>query len=204
MTLASYTYNDLGQQTAKSVPDITSGNQTYAYNIRGWLTNLGSANTEVLKQTLYYQTGATTNRWNGNISHIDWSGMTGAGKTRTYNYTYDNANRLTTANYTATRETEWFTVNGMLYDPKGNITKLVRRNQMTASTYGEVDNLTYTYQTNSNRLSPSPNSHEHPNDESTRETALPLSLEIHQDVDDEAMHGRRRNKEKGNKRKSIR
>ncbi|MEX2511525.1 MAG: relaxase/mobilization nuclease domain-containing protein [Cyclobacteriaceae bacterium] len=31
-----------------------------------------------------------------------------------------------------------------------------------------------------------------------------LNLDIHQDVDDEALHGRRRNKEKGNKRKSIR
>jgi hypothetical protein len=51
---------------------------------------------------------------------------------------------------------------------------------------------------------PSSNSPAQSNDEFTRETALPLSLEIHQDVDDEAMHGRRRNKEKGNKRKSIR
>ncbi len=43
--------------------------------------------------------------------------------------------------------------------------------------------------------------------EPDRETANPLSninLDIHQDVDDEALHGRRRNKEKGNKRKSIR
>ncbi|MFO7824348.1 MAG: relaxase, partial [Cyclobacterium sp.] len=45
------------------------------------------------------------------------------------------------------------------------------------------------------------------NTESDRETANPLTninLDIHQDVDDEALHGRRRNKEKGNKRKSIR
>ncbi|WP_439484502.1 hypothetical protein, partial [Cyclobacterium plantarum] len=159
MTLASYTYNNIGQLITKTFPDITSGNQTYSYTIRGWLDNLGSANTEVFKQTLYYQSGATNNRWNGNISRIDWSGMTGAGKTRTYNYTYDNANRLTTANYSASGETNWFTVNGMLYDGNGNITKLVRRNQMTASTYGEVDNLTYTYQTNSNRLSQVADSH---------------------------------------------
>ncbi|WP_162416917.1 hypothetical protein [Cyclobacterium roseum] len=71
----------------------------------------------------------------------------------------DNANRLTTANYTASGETNWFTVNGMLIDGNGNLTKLVRRNQMTASTYGGVDNLTYTYQTNSNRLSQVLNSH---------------------------------------------
>jgi len=37
-----------------------------------------------------------------------------------------------------------------------------------------------------------------------REQESHLNLDIHQDVDDEALHGRRRNKEKGNKRKSIR
>jgi hypothetical protein len=40
-----------------------------------------------------------------------------------------------------------------------------------------------------------------------REAVVPLptfNLDIHQDVDDEAMHGRRRNKEKGNKKRSIR
>jgi hypothetical protein len=95
MTLASYTYNDLGQQTAKAFPVTTSGNQTYAYNIRGWLKTLGSAHTEVFKQPLYYESGTTANRWNGNISRINWSEMTGSGKLRTYNYTYQtNSNRL--------------------------------------------------------------------------------------------------------------
>lgn len=43
--------------------------------------------------------------------------------------------------------------------------------------------------------------------EPDRETANPISnisLDIHQDVDDEALHGRRRNKEKDNKKRSIR
>jgi hypothetical protein len=152
VTLASYTYNDLGQLTAKSFPGISSANQTYAYNIRGWLNRIGSAHADVFKQTLYYQSGATVNRWNGNISRIDWSGMTGSGKTRTYNYTYDNANRLTAANYSASGESNWFTVHGMKYDTNGNITHMRRRNQKTPTTYGEVDSLTYSYQTYGNRL----------------------------------------------------
>ncbi|MBI0397958.1 RHS repeat-associated core domain-containing protein [Cyclobacterium marinum] len=150
VTLASYTYNDLGQQINKSFPDITSGNQTYAYNIRGWLKNLGSDHTEVFKQTLFYQSGADVNQWNGNIARIDWSGMTGSGKTRTYNYMYDNANRLTTANYTASGETNWFTLNGMTYDANGNIQTLRRRGQLSSpSGYGEIDSLTYLYASNS-------------------------------------------------------
>jgi hypothetical protein len=96
----------------------------------------------------------TAYRWNGNMSRIDWSGMTRSGKLRTY----DNANRLIAANYTATGEANWFNVNGMMYDPNGNITKIVRRNQMTASAYGELDNLAYSYQTNSYRLPQVPDS----------------------------------------------
>ncbi|MCH6202168.1 RHS repeat-associated core domain-containing protein [Aquiflexum sp. LQ15W] len=40
----------------------------------------------------------------------------------------------------------------MQYDGNGNITALTRRNQRTATTYGTVDQLTYSYQTNSNKL----------------------------------------------------
>ena len=152
-TIAQNSYNDLGQVTTKAFPEITSGNQTYSYTIRGWLKNLGSSLTEGYKQTNYYESGGTQNNFNGNISRVDWSGSTGAGKTRTYNYLYDPANRITTANYSAASETNWFTVSGMTYDANGNLGKLIRSNQRTSTTYGEVDNLTYTYETNSNRLS---------------------------------------------------
>jgi RHS repeat-associated protein len=151
-TLVNYTYNDLGQMLSKSFPEIANGNQTYTYNIRGWLKTLGSSLATGYKQTNYYETGGTANNWNGNISRIDWSGYTGAGKTRTYNYTYDKVNRITAGTYSAASEGNWFTVNGMVYDANGNLTKLVRQNQRTTSSYGVVDNLTYGYQTSSNRL----------------------------------------------------
>ncbi|WP_338221311.1 RHS repeat-associated core domain-containing protein [Algoriphagus sp. oki45] len=150
--VAQNTYNNLGQLTTKSFPEITSGNQTYTYNIRGWLKTLGSSLAVGYKQTNYYESGGTVNNWNGNISRIDWSGSTGSGKTRTYNYTYDKVNRITAATYTATSETNWFSLSGMTYDANGNITALIRRNQRTASTYDVVDQLAYTYQANSNKL----------------------------------------------------
>ncbi|WP_332914598.1 hypothetical protein [Algoriphagus boritolerans] len=150
--VAQNTYNNLGQLTTKSFPEITSGNQTYTYNIRGWLKTLGSSLAVGYKQTNYYENGGTVNNWNGNISRITWSGSTGGGKQRTYNYTYDKVNRITAATYTATSETDWFNLSGMTYDANGNITALTRKNQRTASTYGDVDVLTYGYQANSNKL----------------------------------------------------
>ncbi|WP_425637958.1 DUF6443 domain-containing protein [Algoriphagus yeomjeoni] len=151
------TYNDLGQLTVKSFPEITSGNQTYTYNIRGWLKTLGSSLTDGYTQTNYYQeSGATAPRYNGNISRIDWGGKEGSGgafKTRTYNYNYDHANRLKTANFTASGEANRFNVTGITYDANGNIYSMERKNQRTSSTYETVDDLEYSYFRFSNRLS---------------------------------------------------
>jgi hypothetical protein len=55
--LAQYIYNDLGGQVAKIFPEVMSRRQTYSYNIRGSLSSLGSNQTEIFKQNLYYQTG---------------------------------------------------------------------------------------------------------------------------------------------------
>ncbi|MBN3584941.1 hypothetical protein JYB64_21330, partial [Algoriphagus aestuarii] len=148
------TFNDLGQLKTKAFPEITSGNQTYTYNIRGWLKTLGTSLTDGYTQTNYYQeSGATAPRFNGNISRIDWGGKEGSGgtyKTRTYNYIYDNANRLNSATYSATSETNWFTVNGITYDSNGNILTMNRKGQITGpSSYGDIDQLTYTYESNS-------------------------------------------------------
>ncbi|RAI88514.1 RHS repeat-associated core domain-containing protein [Algoriphagus yeomjeoni] len=136
---------------------VFCGNQTYSYNIRGWLKTLGSSLTDGYTQTNYYQeSGATAPRYNGNISRIDWGGKEGSGgafKTRTYNYIYDHANRLKTANFTASGEANRFNVTGITYDANGNIYSMVRRNQRATSDYNVVDDLEYSYNRFSNRLS---------------------------------------------------
>jgi YD repeat-containing protein len=74
---------------------------------------------------------------------------------REYRYLYDRANRITAANYTvplATSQNSRYNLAGIQYDPNGNIEKMQRHNQRTASTFGVVDNLTYTYDTHGNRL----------------------------------------------------
>ncbi|MBN3584561.1 hypothetical protein JYB64_19375 [Algoriphagus aestuarii] len=151
------TYNDLGQLKTKAFPEITTGNQTYTYNIRGWLKTLGTTLANGYTQTNYYQESAATNpRYNGNISRISWGGKAGESetfKTRTYNYTYDNANRLKAATYSASSESNWFTVNGITYDANGNIYSMIRRNQRASGAYNVVDNLEYSYGQFSNKLS---------------------------------------------------
>jgi YD repeat-containing protein len=130
---------------------------TYTYNIRGWLKNLGSLLPNGFTQVNYYQeSGATTPRYNGNISRTDWGGKEGSGgayKTWTYNYIYDHANRLKTANFTANGEANRFNVTGITYDANGNIYSMERNNQRDLSDYGQVDDLEYSYFNYGNRLS---------------------------------------------------
>ncbi|WP_192350273.1 DUF6443 domain-containing protein [Algoriphagus sp. Y33] len=150
--LAQYTYDDLGRQTGKTFPTVASNaNQTGTYNIRGWLTGQGSGYTGIFRQTLYYNSGATANRFNGNIAGVSWTGgQETTPVTRTYNYAYDNANRITGATFTstATGENSRYNLSGIAYDANGNIKTMTRRGERAAGNYNIVDALTYSYATN--------------------------------------------------------
>lgn len=113
-TISQTDYNDVGQLTAKH---IGNNMQTisYAYNERGWLKN---ATAPLFAMQLNYNDG-TTPQYNGNIANLLYSGQNSGSKT--FNYSYDNLNRLTIAQST----------NGVLdeqisYDVMGNITQLTR------------------------------------------------------------------------------
>ncbi len=70
---------------------------TYEYdNLHGWLTRMRAGCGFV--QKLYRESGALNNRFNGSISAMTWR-ITDSGKTRRYDYTYDELNRLTEAVY---------------------------------------------------------------------------------------------------------
>jgi RHS repeat-associated protein len=158
VTLASLQYNDLGQVTTKTFPGASNAAINFTYNIRGWLRKindpaLSNSTTKLFAQELFYETGGTTNNWNGNISGVNWRGRDDV--QRQYRYAYDPANRITAATYTvptAVAENTRYNVSSITYDLNGNITAMQRRNQMTATTYGLVDNLTYSYDTHGNRL----------------------------------------------------
>ena len=150
VTLVSNTYDELGRLQSMSPHGNASQKLTYAYNLRDWLTGISGSK---FSQNLYYNTGNGTPCYNGNISGMTWQ----AGNettTRGYKFTYDGLNRLLDAVYgegtnigtNAGRFTEKVTS----YDKNGNILSLQRYGQTGASSYGLIDNLTFTL--NGNQL----------------------------------------------------
>ncbi len=152
--IAHNTYDALGQLERKKVGNNTSNPlQTvdYQYNIRGWLTHINDPNTtltdDLFAFKINYNTpeiANTTPLYNGNISETHWKTKNDHTK-RHYYYTYDALNRITAAISNGT-----YDLFGVSYDKMGNIERLFRQGatNVDATTFGIMDNLTYTYSGN--------------------------------------------------------
>jgi len=179
-TIASYTYNELGQLTDKkigqktvtgSAPQSTPlEDQVYDYNIRGWLLGINKnfvkdAATNYFGFELGYDKAAaviagtsyTTPAYNGNISGTTWKNA-GDGEKRKYDFTYDAVNRLTGADFNQYTSGGFnktagidYSVNNLTYDGNGNI-KSMQQNGWKVGGSVTIDNLLYTYIPNTNRL----------------------------------------------------
>src|ERR1700733_14063318 len=96
--------------------------------------------------------------FNGNIAGEVWKSA-GDVVGRKYDFTYDSLNRLTGAAYQDNKTGSWgttamdFSVSGLSYDPNGNILSMNQNGFMVGSPTSPIDQLTYTYQTASNKLS---------------------------------------------------
>ena len=142
VTLAGYTYDSLGRMGSKTVGPHAS---TYSYNLRGWVTGISG---DKFSQNVYYNQYSNSSRfYNGNIAAMSWK----AGDEETvrgYRYSYDGLNRLQIGAYaegeTLSSNSGRYTEQAMTYDKNGNITRLLRFGQTDASTYSQIDNLTYT------------------------------------------------------------
>jgi RHS repeat-associated protein len=175
-TLANNTYNELGQLQNKTEGSALE-TLTYDYNIRGWLLGVNrnyvnDAATNYFGFDLGYdKTNAVVTgssyvhpQYDGNISGTIWKSI-GDNEKRKYDFSYDNAERLTSAEFTQQFGTNWgttdpnnagnridFTVSGLTYDANGNI---ITQQQQGWKLGGSVpiDNLQYVYvNNNSNRL----------------------------------------------------
>lgn len=170
--LAENTYNELSQLKNKKVGNNLQ-NIDYAYNIRGWLSDINKDQMSVpdldgklFSYTIKYtQKNGIDNpdpalfagknvqaKYNGNIAEVDWRTVESIGanpplKPKRYGYAYDGLNRLTAGYYQNPNNSgSKENTESLSYDLNGNITSLYRTGITDNSTTPTViDNLIYTY-----------------------------------------------------------
>lgn len=171
--IVANTYDELGQLISKKVGGKTTlGLQTvdYDYNIRGWLTGinndptnnlvLNTSEKDLFSFKINYNiiagsVSGVKSLYNGNIAETYWR-TASDNVLRKYGYEYDNLNRLKNATYQNPDNVNPVRNSyneSLAYDKNGNITALLRNGDSDAisGTIG-IDNLSYSYQTNSNKL----------------------------------------------------
>ncbi|HWR33557.1 MAG TPA: DUF6443 domain-containing protein, partial [Chitinophagaceae bacterium] len=174
--IVSNTYNELGQLTAKKLAPAYNSNAgletlNYEYNIRGWLIGMNRDFVKDVSSTNWFgyevaydntsniisgQSYAAA-QFNGNITGLTWKARGDAQK-RKYDFTYDYANRLLTADFNQYTSGSFnknaavdFSVSNLTYDANGNILTMAQKGlKINASPV--IDYLSYTYPSNSNKL----------------------------------------------------
>jgi RHS repeat-associated protein len=134
----------------------------FSYNIRGWLTAInnptscgiqaGDFKVDAFRMSMEYESGVNP-QYNGNIAAIQWNthlnGTCGA--RQLYRFSYDGANRLTAATHYERSGSLWtnpskYNESNITYDLNGNLKTYNRQGLISGtSTFGTIDNLTYTY-----------------------------------------------------------
>ena len=144
VTLASYTYDELGNVAAKSIHGQTE-TETYAYDLNGRTSAVASPS---FSYGLDYEQSAVTGtvpRLDGNISALRW----GAGTTpdNAYAYNYDAVGQLAAAAYKTAAGGAWsaseaYAEKNLSYDRHGNIQTLLRTGE-DGSPLHELTEMTY-------------------------------------------------------------
>ena len=150
------TLNTYGQLKLGVLPENSVANdlQTvdYTYHIRGLrginLDGNNNLTNKLFSMRLDYETAGF---YDGNIGKQEWKSNID-NVTRSFTYGYDGASRIKTGIYGSTKAGENYTLNNVTYDFNGNITNLSKNGWKSNNTFGLVDNLNYTYQSNSNKI----------------------------------------------------
>lgn len=169
VTLASYSYNELGQVVDKKLHQLSGQSKflqsvDYRYNERGWLTSINDADLAVTTITndgdadsspdlfgarFSYNSNASVPRFDGNISAMQWktskvSSQSTAPPKMGYQYLYDDLGRMKFA-FSETNGSEDNRHDEYVrYDINGNITSLIRYASI-ANTRRQIDSLIYSY-----------------------------------------------------------
>ncbi|MHA7843212.1 MAG: RHS repeat domain-containing protein [Winogradskyella sp.] len=166
--IASNNYDDLGQLVDKGVGGKENASRLqdigYDYNVRGWLKSINNANglgNDLFGFKIRYTDpihSQGVGLYNGNIAEIDWKTQSDNTLFR-YTYHYDALNRIKKADFSGGGYWARYRLDNVTYDKNGNILSLRRNGHIvaqpdrnTGSDFGTMDNLTYTYETSSNRL----------------------------------------------------
>lgn len=164
--LVSNAYNEVGTLITKQLHAENNGSNflqklDYRYNIRGWLSSINGSALNTAENDLFgleikyvdddRQLKVHPGQYNGNISEVIWNSNR-TNKPRGYAFKYDNVHRLLSADYrayginwTADTENNRFAEGDIIYDKMGNILQLKRLGVNGATTFGVIDDLSYTY-----------------------------------------------------------
>ncbi len=174
-----YAYNDQNWLTAINTKNATGSNLALSATCTPAMPTPGSTALVVYPEDndLFYlelrydqlfttssSTGGTisglggTVQKNGNIAQMAW--RTRGRERQVYSFTYDHLSRLSSASYFDVNNSNSATASNcfnesLSYDIRGNILSLQRRGfyqDGSTCTFGQIDNLTYSYASNSNRL----------------------------------------------------
>ncbi|MDH2208572.1 RHS repeat-associated core domain-containing protein, partial [Empedobacter sp. GD03644] len=155
-------YNEINQLKSKKVGNSVASNplQTvdYKYNIRGWLTDINDIE-QVIRPNLFSFNINYGSHYNGNISAVSWK-TNDRDSYKTYRFDYDGLNRMLTADFAIIQtgfiggSTNVGAYNEYVkgYDKNGNIKGFTRNGSLLNNNLFPIDDLTYDYQANSNKL----------------------------------------------------
>lgn len=181
LNLSNRMYDDLRRVKQKTVGDAEVRN--IKYNIRGQLTGINpeyvydnTLNTmKTFGEIICYDYGYNQKRYDGSIAGYMWRGSGMADCPRSYGYIYDDAGRLTKADFyqrwhpngplAGPNTIIWnnadvdYTVSDIAYDFNGNMQSMKQRGMAAVTSGGtttlqpvDLDQLTYGYNANSNKL----------------------------------------------------
>jgi RHS repeat-associated protein len=163
-------YDEVGRLTTKTFAENQDPGVVYEYNVRGWLTGINKdyclykSTDQTFGMEISYDYGYTNNYFNGDIAGIKWRNSGTSNELRSYGYIYDSYNRLKSGDFVVQVEnknqtiTPWssavkdFSASNMLYDENGNLQSMKQMGLNLAGQKIVLDDLTYGYTANSNKL----------------------------------------------------
>ena len=128
-------------------------NYTLHYHIRGGLRGINlDANNNLTNALFSLKLSYEDDQiyFDGNIRKQEWKTDLD-NVTRSFTYRYDGGSRIKAGSYVG-KVGENYTLSDVIYDDNGNIKKLIRNGLISGNTFGIIDNLNYTYNTNSNKI----------------------------------------------------